>query len=421
MRKRPRSKQATRNLTVKGDTIIFERVIHGRRIRRSLETDDWKVAAERRDALEAKLGVSITPRAMVPTFAEEAASTLETMERHIQAGAETAVASTTARDYRRLLAERGPIVQRLGMYKLDAIDPPALRAWYEEAILDRSLKSKTGTNGLSAIERVLRHARNRGVLDPGHKPVTIFSEQLREESKTKKARAARDKGRRLAKEGVLSPDQVGALVDAAEMNSTEDYVVVLLAVECGLRRGEISALTWGCVHWGSGVEDPARAIEVRASNSSGLGVEDTKAGKFRRPHLSRRLYAALEKLYKARWKPSNDARIVKRHYSELGNVTLRRALRKAGLPDRSFQNLRATCSSLLKSWGIDPAYVRAAIGHEGEAVAAKHYDRLDFTTYREPERLGTGTCRRTCSRGFAVLRTPRSPPDSKILLVISTS
>ena len=30
------------------------------------------------------------------------------------------------------------------------------------------------------------------------------------------------------------------------------------------------------------------------------------------------------------------------------------------------------------------------LGHENEAVAAAHYDRLDFTTYSEPERLQPG-------------------------------
>ena len=54
---------------------------------------------------------------------------------------------------------------------------------------------------------------------------------------------------------------------------------------------------------------------------------------------------------------------------------------------RTFQNLRATCSSLLKQWGVAPEYVRAAIGHESEAVARLHYDRLDFRIYRAPETL----------------------------------
>jgi hypothetical protein len=60
---------------------------------------------------------------------------------------------------------------------------------------------------------------------------------------------------------------------------------------------------------------------------------------------------------------------VKASYWDLSKLVLRRVLRSAGLPHRTFQNLRATCSSLLKQWGVAPEYVRAVIGHETDAVA----------------------------------------------------
>jgi len=106
--------------------------------------------------------------------------------------------------------------------------------------------------------------------------------------------------------------------------------------------------------------------------------------------MSRRLWRALRELYSARWEPGPEQRILERHYFDLDKLTLRRVLKRAGLPHRTFQNLRATCSSLLKQWGVAPEYVRAAIGHENDAVAREHYDRLDFTTYRPPEVLLDG-------------------------------
>jgi hypothetical protein len=81
---------------------------------------------------------------------------------------------------------------------------------------------------------------------------------------------------------------------------------------------------------------------------------------------------------------------VKASYWGLSELVLRRVLRSAGLPHRTLQNLRATCSSLLKQWGVAPEYVRVVIGHETDAVARAHYDRLDFTTYRAPENLLPG-------------------------------
>src|ERR1700752_1431801 len=123
-----------------------------------------------------------------------------------------------------------------------------------------------------------------------------------------------------------------------------------------MRRGEIAALHWGDVAWGQGEDDPTRGIEVRRSNSSGLGDGAPKSGRVRRPHLSRRLYRTLRALYVARWEPGPDARVIERHYFDLDKLTLRRALKRAGLPSRTFQNLRATCSSLQKQWGVSPEY-----------------------------------------------------------------
>ena len=69
---------------------------------------------------------------------------------------------------------------------------------------------------------------------------------------------------------------------------------------------------------------------------------------------------------------------------------LRKALLRAGLPHRTFQGLRATCSSLLRQWGVAPEYVRLAVGHEGEEVERKHYLALDFTSYHAPEPIAEG-------------------------------
>ena len=46
MTKKPRGRQY-RNLTRRGNVIYYQRRMDKRRVRFSLETDDWKVAAER--------------------------------------------------------------------------------------------------------------------------------------------------------------------------------------------------------------------------------------------------------------------------------------------------------------------------------------------------------------------------------------
>lgn len=380
-----------RNLHARGAVIYFERILDGARVRFSTKTSDWDEAAAVRDLyLKRRSERRAQGRPPCPTFGAAAKSVLDWIDELRESGAVDGFAATTALVHRRSLAADTLLVRSLGAKPLDEIDAPSLRAWYEVEVIGRNLSPKSGENRLDSVSLVFRWARERGLLPIQHDPVRELRAQLKAGRRTKRARAARDAARRLAKAGVLSPAEVGRLVGAARAEGLEALVVVLLAVECGLRRGEIAGLRWGHVCWGTGEADPSRRIEVRLSNSSGLGDDAPKGGKVRAPHVSRRLYRALQALARSRFEPGPSERIVRRNYFDLSHVTLRRVLRRAGLPSRSFQNLRATASSLLKQWGVAPAYVLAAIGHEGEAVAAAHYDALDFSTYREPERLAPG-------------------------------
>src|SRR5262245_15284663 len=375
-----------RNLVRRGRVWYFERIVGGRRVRRSLDTSNLDEAIARRDALERNLALRRFPASgSVPTFGAAAREALAAMDVRRDSGAETGYAATTALDRQRALREEGPIVPHLGHLRLDAIDAAVLRRWHDLEIIEKGRASKTGDNLLDAIEQVFRFARSRGYLERAHKPVEDLREQLRAERRTKRFRAAQDRHRRLAREGVLSPEEIGRLVAAAKAESATALVVVLLAVECGLRRGESAGLRWGDGVFGEGPDDPMRAVEVRTARPRGEELEAPKSGRTRRPHISRRLWHALNALRRERWKPAADALVVRTDYFDLSGWLLRRVLERAGLPHRTFQNLRATCSSLLKQWGVNPEYVRAAIGHENEAVAREHYDRFDFTTYRPPE------------------------------------
>jgi len=387
--KRKKRDPRNRHLTKRGGIYYYERLVDGRRVRHSTKTGDlaeardWRALYEQRRA-ERQAGEERPP---APTFAQAAKAALRALEARREAGAVEGYAETTFRAFQRALARRGPLLPQLGPRRLDEIQAPTLRAWYDREVVLAGRAPKTGTNLLDAVELVFRHARNRGEVPFAHQPVAELRAQLRGEHRTKRARAARDATRRLAKAGVLTPEQVGALVAAARSEGREALAVVLLAVECGLRRGEIHALTWGCVEWGQGEADPVRAVEVARSNSSGRGVEATKSGKVRRPHLSRRTWRALRALYRERWEPGPEVRIVRGNYWDLSTVMLRRVLERAGLPARTFQNLRATASSLLRQWGVPAEYVRAAIGHETEGVADAHYNALDFRVFRPPERV----------------------------------
>jgi len=384
------SRRKRRNLVKRGSTYHYERIVDGRRVRKSLETSNLEEAIARRDAFERDLALRRFPGKAAPTFRTAAREALHEMDTQRAADTDTGYATTTSRDRHRALREDGSILPHLGHLRLDAIDAATLRRWHDLEIIRRGRSFKTGINLLDAIEQVFRFARTRGYLDPTHAPVVQLREQLRVERRTKRSRAAQDSKRRLARDGVLSPEEVGRLTSAAKAENMQALVVVLLAVECGLRRSEIAGLRWGDVAFGEGPDDPTHAIEVRHARPRGEPTEAPKSGRVRRPHISRRLWLALHALHRSRWEPGPEARVVRTHYSDLCKSLLRRVLKRAGLPHRTYQNLRATCSSLLKQWGVAPEYVGAAIGHETEAVAKRHYDRLDFTTYHAPEPILEG-------------------------------
>jgi integrase len=289
----PPRRRDRRHLVKRGSVWYFERLIDGRRFRRSLDTGNVEEARARRDALERDLATVRFSTRATPTFAAAAHDALAAMESRREAGAETGYSATTARDRRRGLRADGPILPRIGHLRLDTIDAAILQRWHDAEVVQRGRSFKTGNNLLDAIEQVFRFARSRGFVDRRHDPVGELRQELRAELRTKRSREAISRRRHLARDGVLSAEEVGRLTAAARGDGPESLVIVLLAVECGLRRSEIAGLRWGDVAFGTGGDDPTRHVEIRQARPRGLDAEAPKSGQLRRPHLSLRLRSAL--------------------------------------------------------------------------------------------------------------------------------
>jgi len=165
-------------------------------------------------------------------------------------------------------------------------------------------------NHLDAVEQVLRWARRRGHIDRKHAPVRELRQDLREDAKTKAGRAAIDRKRRLAKDGVLSPAEVGRPIAAAEAEGLEALILVGLALESGRRRAEIRALRHCNVALGGDEDDVIRRLIVNASQVRPYPREEAKSGRQREPHISRRLRAALLGLGGRRMGPRTKTRNV---------------------------------------------------------------------------------------------------------------
>lgn len=181
---------------------------------------------------------------------------------------------------------------------------------------------------------------------------------------------------------VLTPDEVRALLEAV----TDDPLQALyvLAVTGGLRQGELLGLRW------RDVDLEAGWVEVSATLSRGKRQAPKTRSSSRRVKLgelgiralrSHRLRMAERLLpYRARTEgdvlvfltelgePYNGAHITERAFKPL--------LRRAGLREIRFHDLRHACASLLLSQGVRVDLVSQMLGHSTPALTLAIYAHL---------------------------------------------
>ena len=104
--------------------------------------------------------------------------------------------------------------------------------------------------------------------------------------------------------------------------------------------------------------------------------------------LSSRLRGALLALYRLSGEPGPEQLVVR---SAFHRREWARIVKKAGIGDRAFKDLRDTFGSQLGSAGVPLAHVARQLGHADVAVTARHYARwTGGDDYREPVRLLPG-------------------------------
>ncbi len=377
MRKKPKGRKY-RNLVARGNVIWIELIEAGKRHRQSAKTDDWDTAALIRDGWErGRHGIAKTFDEE-PTFAEFSARYLDE--------AMSNLAQTTKRDRSLQLRPGGPILSVLGSFKVSQVDVAAVRSWWTAEILGKHRSIKTGRNLLGVIARVLRYARSHELIS-GDDPVRVFSETLSQDDRTKKGRAAKES----KAQPIEDPAALDRLIEEAHAESIEAEVCALLCLDAGLRAGEVWALQWGDITWGS-EGGPRRLFIERSRPRGGSEDEPTKSGRTRKVALSLRLRDALIRLYRERWEPSPSALILDGiNYYTFREVEWRRIRKRADLGSARLKDLRDTFASQLLTAGITLQYISGQLGHESVGVTAKHYAKwIGDDDYREPMRLEEG-------------------------------
>ena len=159
----------------------------------------------------------------------------------------------------------------------------------------------------------------------------------------------------------------------------------MLAISTGLRRGELLGLRWDDVDLERGTLRVGRAL-VREGGRHTLGETKTKRGRRQinltprtvstlKAHRKKQLEAKmrLAGLYKDHGlifasqvgTPVNPENLVKRSFKPL--------LKKAGLPEIRFYDLRHTCATLLLIRGVHPKLVQELLGHATIAMTLDTY------------------------------------------------
>jgi integrase len=185
----------------------------------------------------------------------------------------------------------------------------------------------------------------------------------------------------------LDPDQVHRLLDAAK--STPWYSAILLAVYGGFRRGEIMALRWSDIKDNTITINQSLEPNVRGQKPSYV-VKPPKNETSRRTVVVDGVVIAALKERKA--KQNAEKLRAGKHYrdqdlvfaNEIGNLinpdsmfqSFKLMLKRAGLPNIRFHDLRHTHATLLAEAGVSLNAIKDRLGHSTITLTANLYSHV---------------------------------------------
>jgi integrase len=183
----------------------------------------------------------------------------------------------------------------------------------------------------------------------------------------------------------LSESEARTFLDAVREAGDRFEALYVLAITTGLRRGELLGLRWDDADLDRGTLRVGRAL-VREGGRHIVGETKTKRGR-RRVNLTPRTVAALKAHRKGQLEqrvkvgslyedhglifasekgtPLSPENLVKRSFKPL--------LKRAGLPEIRFHDLRHTCATLLLGRGVHPKIVQELLGHATIAMTLDTY------------------------------------------------
>jgi integrase len=319
-------------LVKRGDVWWMSFMFEGRQVRRSTGTEDRRLA----EAILGKIKCQIVEGRFFEKAKEEPRTFFEMMDRF---ATEHAPKQAT---YPRLLIYVRHLKGFFGNSPLDQVTPKRIVEYKNKRYAD-GVKPATINRELTTLKKAFNLARREWEWCSDN-PVTRVSME--------KENNARDRW-------LTRHEQARVLAPAAEWLRD----IVIFAVNTGLRMGEILALTWGAVDFSR------RTLMVLRS----------KNGERRTIPLNRTVLEILAKRMEIR--PASTEHVF---WSEAGTQldgpNLRRAfrliLKKSGIVDFHFHDLRHTFATRMVQAGVDLYKVQRLLGHKSPQMTqryAHHY------------------------------------------------
>ena len=289
----------------------------------------------------------------------------EYLDRWLADSVSDTVRPTTYERYEQIV--RVHIRPVLGGLKIKNVTPAHVRGLYREK-LETGLSPRTVQYIHVTLHKALKQAVADGLI-PRNATEAVKPPQVRREEMRP-----------------LSPEQVKALLETARDDRLEALYV--LAVTTGLRQGELLALKWEDVDLESGTLRVRRTLttakggpvlKALKTKSSRRSVKLTQSAvEALRSHLKRQL----EEIDRAGslWQENGlifasesgeplDRRLVTTHRFKL-------LLKRAGLPQIRFHDLRHTCATLLLTRNVNPKIVSEMLGHATIAITLDTYSHV---------------------------------------------
>ncbi len=242
-------------------------------------------------------------------------------------------------------------------------------------LIEKGLSRSTVRNAVSVVRGIFNQAIEDGILEA--------NPAVRLGRFTRTAKTTEVKG------VALTVDEVDKFLEAAKEVCPEYRTLFLLAVRAGLRRGELVALQFGDIEFGSSDKDPNRFILVQ-HNYVRREHTSTKSRKTRRVDMSRELRRELIKLRDARLQAvalegrtdisgelvfaSPDGCIL--DPDNLYHRYFVPVLKKSEIRKIRLHDLRHTFGSLLLQNGAGIVYVKDQMGHSSIQVTVDTYGHL---------------------------------------------